>query len=112
MSAITINLVIEQGTDFSATFTIKNSDGAPVNLLGFTAAAKLKTSYYTSSTPTNFAVTFVDRSKGIIRIDLSDSVTTALKARRYVYDIVLTSANGVKTRFIEGIATVTPGVTV
>jgi hypothetical protein len=112
MSAITINLVIEQGTDFSASFTIKNSDGAPVNLLGFTAAAKLKTSYYTTSTPISFGVTFVDRSKGIILLSLDDTVTSTLKARRYVYDIVLISPSGVKTRFIEGIATVTPGVTV
>ena len=112
MSAITINLVIEQGTDFSATFTIKNSDAAAVNLLGFTAEAKLKTSYYTSSAAIPFTVTFEDRSKGIIKISLTDTVTTALKARRYVYDLVLTSASGVKTRFIEGIATVTPGVTV
>ena len=72
MSAITINLVIEQGTDFSATFTIKNSDGASVNLLGFTAEAKLKTSYYTSSAATPFAVTFADRSKGVIKITLTD----------------------------------------
>ena len=112
MSAITINLVIEQGTDFSASFTIKNNNGAPVNLLGFSAAAKLKTSYYTTSSPTPFNVTFVDRSKGIILLKLSDTTTTNLKARRYVYDIVLTSPSGVKTRFIEGIATVTPGVTV
>jgi uncharacterized protein YfaS (alpha-2-macroglobulin family) len=112
MSAITLNLVIEQGTDFSATFTIKNTDGAPVNLLGFTAAAKLKTSYYTTGAPTDFEVTFVDRNSGIIRIDLSDTITTTLKARRYVYDIVLTSATGNKTRFIEGIATITPGVTI
>jgi len=112
MSAITINLVIEQGTDFSATFTIKNSDGASVNLLGFTAEAKLKTSYYTSSAATPFAVTFADRSKGVIKLTLTDTVTATLKARRYVYDLVLTSASGVKTRFIEGIATVTPGVTV
>ena len=112
MSAITINLVIEQGTDFSASFTIKNNNGAPVNLLGFSAAAKLKTSYYTTSSPTPFNVTFVDRSKGIILLSLTDTVTTSLKHRRYVYDIVLTSPSGVKTRFIEGIATVTPGVTV
>ncbi len=111
MSAITLNLVIEQGTDFSATFTIKNSDGAPVNLLGFTAAAKLKTSYYTTSTATDFAVTFANRSSGIIRL-IYRILYDYMKPRRYVYDIVLTSATGNKTRFIEGIATVTPGVTV
>jgi hypothetical protein len=111
MSAITINLVIEQGTDFSATFTIKNSDSSPVNLLGFSGECNLKTSYYTNNS-TPVGVTFVDRSKGIIRLNLTDTVTTTLKPRRYVYDIVLTSPTGVKTRVIEGIATVTPGVTV
>ena len=70
----------------------------------------VKSAVFANATP--FAVTFEDRSKGIIKISLTDTVTTALKARRYVYDLVLTSASGVKTRFIEGIATVTPGVTV
>lgn len=110
MSAITINIVIEQGSDFAATFTIKNADNSYLNLLGFTAESKMKKSYYTSSSvPLN--VTFIDRAKGIIKLSLPSTVTATLKPKRYVYDIVLTSPSGVKTRVIEGIATVTPGVT-
>lgn len=110
MSAITINIVIEQGSDFSATFTIKNADNSYLNLLGFTAESKMKKSYYTSSSvPLN--VSFTDRSKGIITLSMPASSTINLSPKRYVYDIVLTSPSGVKTRVIEGIATVTPGVT-
>lgn len=110
MSAITINIVIEQGTDFSATFTIRNADNSYLNLLGFTAESNMKKSYYTSSSvPIN--VEFIDRSRGVIKLSLPSSVTSTLAAKRYVYDIVLTSPSNVKTRVIEGIATVTPGVT-
>jgi len=111
MSAITINIVIEQGSDFAATFTIKNADNSYLNLLGFTAESKMKKSYYTSSNSVPLNITFVDRAKGIIKLSLSSTVTTTLKPKRYVYDIVLTSPSGIKTRVIEGIATVTPGVT-
>lgn len=110
MSAITINIVIEQGSDFSATFTIKNADNSYLNLLGFTAECKMKKSYYTSSfVPLN--VSFTDRSKGAITLSLPAATTSTLSPKRYVYDIILTSPGGVKTRVIEGIATVTPGVT-
>jgi hypothetical protein len=36
--------------------------------------------------------------------------TAALKARRYVYEIVLTSPSNVKGRVIEGLIEVTAGV--
>jgi hypothetical protein len=36
--------------------------------------------------------------------------TTNLKARRYVYEIILISPNNVKARVIEGLVEVTPGV--
>ena len=36
--------------------------------------------------------------------------TGVLDRRRYVYDILLTSPQGYKTRVIEGLVEVTPGV--
>lgn len=110
MSAITINIVIEQGSDFSATFRIKNADNSYLNLIGFTAESKMKKSYYTSSSvPLN--ISFTDRAGGVITLSLPKSVTSTLGPKRYVYDIKLTSPGGITTRVIEGIATVTPGVT-
>ena len=42
---------------------------------------------------------------------IRDRVTTALSPGRYVYDLVVTSGAGLKTRVVEGQAIVTPGVT-
>ena len=42
---------------------------------------------------------------------LPDATTAAIESGRYVYDLMITSGAGVKTRVVEGQATVTPGVT-
>jgi hypothetical protein len=42
MSAININLVIEQGSDFDVDFTIRNDDGTPLNLTDYEAECVLK----------------------------------------------------------------------
>ena len=52
----------------------------------------------------------MDRYNGILKIGLDNTATAALDPRRYVYDIVLTSPQSIKTRVIEGIVEVTPGV--
>ena len=111
MAAIPLNLLLEKGTDWDATFNIQNEDNTtPLNLTGYTAEAKMRKSYY-STTSTSFVVTFVDRYNGQLKIGLANTATAVLAARRYVYDIVLTSPQSVKTRVIEGILEVTPGVT-
>ena len=110
MAAIPLNLLLEKGTDFDATFNIQNEDSTtPLNLTGYTAEAKMRRSYY-STTSTDFTVTFVDRYNGVLQIKLPNATTSALDPRRYVYDIVLTSPQSIKTRVIEGIVEVTPGV--
>tara|TARA_B100002019_G_scaffold90443_1_gene78150 strand:- start:7841 stop:8176 length:336 start_codon:yes stop_codon:yes gene_type:complete len=111
MAAIPLNLLMEKGTDFDATFNIQNEDNTtPLNLTGYSAAAKMRRSYY-ATTATDFVVEFVDRYNGILKISLSNANTAGLDPRRYVYDIVLTSPQDIKTRVIEGIIEVTPGVT-
>ena len=109
MAAIPLNLLLEKGTDFDATFNIQNEDNTtPLNLTGYTADAKMRRYY--STTSTDFTVGFVDRYNGILKISMTNAATAALDPRRYVYDIVLTSPQGIKTRVIEGILEVTPGV--
>ena len=50
MAAIPLNLLLERGTDWDATFNIQNEDNTtPLNLTGYTAEAKLKKSYYSST---------------------------------------------------------------
>lgn len=109
MSAININLTLEQGTDYDVDFTIRNDDGSPLNLTDYSALSVIRKTY-TSSTSYPFQVTFVDRVAGEIKISMGSSVTTTLKEGRYVYDVVLNSPNSKKSRVIQGNVLVTPGV--
>jgi hypothetical protein len=105
------NLYVDQGSDFNAQITIYDDNNAPWNLTGYTGAAKIRKSYY-SSTSVDFTVSFaVARNTGTVILDLSAAQTTLLEQGRYLYDVVLTNSSGKKTRVIEGIVTINAGVT-
>lgn len=103
------NLYIDQGASFDANIEVFDGANAPWNLLGYTAEAKIKKSYY-STTSTDF--TAVALPSGLIQLTLSSSVTKTLEQGRYLYDVVITASDGKKTRVLEGIVTVNPGVTI
>lgn len=109
MAAVPLNLTIEQGTDFEASITIRNKDGSPLSLLSYTAEAKLR-KHYGATISYPFVVEFLDRPNGRIKISMTDTNTSSLVEGRYVYDIVLTSPNSLKTRVVFGSVIVSPGV--
>ena len=103
-------LTVEQGASYSTTVTVNGSDGSPTNLTNYTAAAQLRKSYY-SSTATNFTVSISNAAGGEITMTLTAANTANLTPGRYVYDLLITSPVSVKTRVVEGIATILPSVT-
>ncbi len=107
--AIKANLVVDQGTDFSAVIDLIDADGAVYNLTGFSVSAQMRKNYLSSA-----AVTFVTSHNGIggkITLILANTTTTLIEPGRYLYDVEITSSGGVITRVVEGIVTVTPGMT-
>ena len=100
------NLFIDQGSDFN--FTVD----APVNLTGYTSRGQIRKSY-TSSTAVDFNIS-VNISEGKLVCSLTAAQTAALKAGRYVYDIVILSDDSpaVVTRVIEGQVDINPRVTI
>lgn len=103
-------ITIEQGASFSTTVTVNDATGAPTNLTNYTGAAQLRKSYY-SSTANNFTVSVTSPSGGILSMTMTAANTANLTPGRYVYDLLITSPTNVKTRVVEGIATVLPSVT-
>ena len=103
------NLYIDQGADFSADIGIYDDFNSPWDLNGYTGESKIKKSYY-SSTSTPFTVT-VNAATATVTLALTAANTSALSEGRYLYDVVITSAAGTKTRVIEGLVTINPGVT-
>ena len=112
MAAIA-NLTLDQGATFNSDVTVKDSNGNPFNLTGYTASAKMATGY--SSTRTRTTITCIvngDPTTGIVTMSLTADQTGQLEVGRYVYDLeILQTSTSTITRVIEGIITVRPQVT-
>ena len=110
--AVLSNLSIDQGSDFSAEVVVEDSTGNIANLTGYTGAGQIRKTY-TSSTKVDFGVAVTSATGGLLTLTLTNAVTNAMKAGRYVYDVEITkTSNGEKTRVVEGQVTINPGVTV
>ena len=111
LSAVT-NLIVYQGADFETTFFVTKDNGANFDLTGYTGASLIK-KHYDSSSSTTIVVEIVSPpALGAVKLSLANSVTSGMHAGKYVYDVVLTSAQGVKSRVLEGVLTVVEGVTI
>ena len=110
MAAYISNIVIDAGADFNQIFNLEDSANSPLDLTGFTAISKLKKHPASLNDKASFAVSFPNRTQGQLKIALGSSITSALKAGRYSYDVLLNDGS-LKTRIVSGSAIVTAGVT-
>ena len=107
------NLVIDQNTTFNFQFVIQN-DGVAWNLTGYTGTMTVRP-FVGASTTTVVASTdngrmVFDAINGRVTVTLSSTITGAISASRYAYDLVLDSGS-VVTRILEGKFIVTGAVT-
>ena len=106
--AIKVNIVIDQGTDFTTDINVTDDAGDPVDLSTYTGAAQMR-KHFTSTNSFAFSVTA--SSVGVVTLSMNNSVTANITAGRYVYDCELTDSSNTVSRLVEGIVTVTPNVT-
>ena len=89
MAAIA-NLIIDQGANFSSDVTVKDANGNPFDLTGYTTEAKMAKGYASTRTRTNLtSVIGSDATSGIVALSMTAAQTGALDAERYVYDVCL-----------------------
>ena len=113
MAAIA-NLIIDQGANFSSDVTVKDANGNPFDLTGYTTEAKMAKGYASTRTRTSItSLIATDATSGVVALSLTSAQTSTLDApERYVYDVEITkTATGAVTRVIEGIISVRPNVT-
>lgn len=103
-------LTLEQYATFSTTVNVEDSSGSAINLYGYSAASQMRKSHY-STTSSNFTASVTGTANGEVTISMTAANTANLTPGRYVYDLVITSPASVKTRVVEGIVVVLPGVT-
>jgi hypothetical protein len=101
------NLIVDQGSTFSATINLDDSNGDDLVVTGYTSRSQMR-KHYTSSNSVTITTALED---GLLTLSLTDSQTANIVAGRYVYDVELIDSSNNVTRIIEGIITVTPEVT-
>ena len=107
--ATRVNIIIDQGTDFSTSINLTDSSGTNLNLTGYSAASQIRKTH-SSSNSTAFTCTLTT-AYSTLTLALNNSVTAAMSAGRYVWDAELTDSSGSISRILEGMVTVTPEVT-
>ena len=111
MAVYVANILINQGADFSQTYTLEDSNAnSAQNLTGYSVAAKIS-KHHASTNQTSFSATVSNATAGEIMLSLTDVQTSALAPGRQVYDILLTKPDGTKERVVEGMALIRDGVT-
>ena len=103
-------MLIEQNATFSTTVNVVDSAGAAVNLYGNSASTQMRKSYYATSA-TIITSTITGNANGEITLSMTAANTANLTPGRQVFDLLITSPSSVKTRVIEGVVVISPGVT-
>ena len=107
--AVYANLLVDQGSDFTADISVVNDAGS-VDISSYTYRGQIRKTYM-SSTAVDFYTSTTNPSDGQLTISLSAAQTSGMKAGRYVYDVEIVDGIGNVTRVIEGQLEVTPRVT-
>jgi hypothetical protein len=104
------NLIIESGSTFSQELTLTNPDGTSINLTGYSAASKMRKSYWSNFNVYDLTVTISSPSEGKLILSATPTQTSSIKPGRYVYDVEISIADNV-WRVVEGIIEVRPNAT-
>jgi hypothetical protein len=103
------NITVQRRADYDLQLQFKDSAGVGIDLTGWTAYAQVwdrgRTTKYA-----DFAVTYIDRATGQIRIALTDAQTATLPDEAY-YDVLLEDTAGLRNYYLEGVAYVSEGYT-
>jgi hypothetical protein len=106
MAVPAVNIGIEKGADYFATFTITKPDGTAYDLTNSTALSTLR-KYPESDTVSATFSSAITVATGKVTVSLGNTITSDLDHGRYYYNVVVTNiATNKKTRVIEGMAVV------
>jgi len=101
MSVPVVNLRLEKGTDFEATFNVTNSDGSVFALNNYSASAKIR-KHPAASTSKAFTTT-ITIAKGEIKVSMGATNTSQLSSGRNYYDVTIIESTSNKiTKVFEG----------
>lgn len=112
MAAGKYNMLIQQGSTYNQTITLKNAaNTAAIDITGCTVAAMIRETYADTNPAATFLCDIPTGTDGKIQISLTPTQTSALQFERGVYDIELTYPGGTKDRVLMGNVVISKEVT-
>jgi hypothetical protein len=117
--ATSANLLIQQGTTYSARIAVKGSDSLPINLSGYSTRGTSRHSHGSTGVLIDLAPVVVSGSpanweslaSGLVDIALSAASTASLPVAQGVYDVEMFNDAGTVTRILQGKVLISPEVT-
>jgi hypothetical protein len=107
-----VELIMDQGASFNNVINLTDDlSNASLNILGYTVRSQMRRSYYSANATANITCTITNSSNGEITMSMTAANTTLIKAGRYLFDLETVDLNGIVSRVLEGIITVTPQIT-
>jgi hypothetical protein len=103
------NIAVQRRADCDLQLQFKDSADAPIDLTGWTAYAQVW-NRGRSTKYADFAVTYVNRAQGTIKIALTDAQTAEFPDEAY-YDVLLEDTAGLRNYYLEGSVYVSEGYT-
>lgn len=123
MAAANLDLLIEQGTTFKRTITVKNSLDVEVDLTGSTFRGQIRKTPSSQTVAATFVCTLLNQITDTGKVDIVISaentalipLATASKplltSENFVYNIEWVKPDSSVVRILEGLAIVSPEVT-
>lgn len=107
------HLLIPQGTTWTMRWPLTDAEGNPLDTAGWTVRAQVRARHGAPTVLYEWSSALGNATIGPTSVDLTvaAAVSSAWGWRTGVYDVELTTAQGVVTRLTQGTVTVDPEVT-
>ena len=106
-----VELYMDQGTTFNNVINITDDiTNTPVDLTGYQITSQMRRSYYSANVTSNIICSIVVGGQGEVNLNLPAANTANIKPGRYLFDVKTVDASLNVVRILEGIITVTPGI--
>lgn len=106
-----VELYMDQGTTFNNVINITDDvTNSIVDITDYTIISQMKRSYYSANVTANLICNVVNPLSGEVILFLPAANTANIKPGRYLFDVKTVDGSNVTNRILEGIITVTPGV--
>ena len=106
-----VELFVDQGANFNNVINLTDDvTNLNVNVQGYTVISQLRRSYYSANASANITCYITNAINGEISMTMDANTTANIKAGRYLFDLRITDHDSIVSRVLEGIITVTPGI--